>query len=227
MVRRCDRACCCVSFFYFILFYFSTRGDGCTVFVEIWLAGVGELCACVQENLEIGITAVGRAVCDLAKLGRELGVVKVGLGDQTHTLDVTVVTDSSSKVPDVAPAGVDAVSEVISVISETAVHGWGRGGSICPGGGGGCPGGGHCRDTRSGVWSCEGGSEERKSHGRVNDRVGKHCGWSSGGEKSSLIFYCKKMVLDTVRLMMLLFLILEGGGANYYLSISVPQGGRE
>lgn len=158
--------------------------DGCTVFVEIWLAGGFEPCACVQQNLEVCITTLGRAVCDLAKLGCELGVVKVGLGDQTHTLHVIVVTDGSCKVPDVAPAVVDAVSEVISVISETGVHGWGGGGSICPDDGG--------RGSNSGVWGCERGAEEREGHGRVNNRVGNHCGWSSERGKSSFYFFIRK-----------------------------------
>lgn len=88
---------------------------------DIWLASVCEFIARNLQQLEVLVAALGRAVGDLAKLCCELGVVEVGLGDQTHALHVVIRAHGGSKGPDVGPAKIDAIGEVIGVGFETGV----------------------------------------------------------------------------------------------------------
>lgn len=135
-----------------------------TVLGNIWLACVGVFFTRSLQQQEVLATTRGRAVGDLGKLGCERRVIEVGLGEQTCTLHVVIITHGGNKVPDISPADVNAVGKVFGVGFETGVNtGQGSNGGLA----------GWSRD--SGVWGGEGGTEERKRHGGVEDDVGNHC----------------------------------------------------
>lgn len=167
----------CVSYFTSSTHTRIRRGGrGSTILGDIWLARICKFIARNLQQLEVLAAALGRAVGDLAKLRSELGVVEVGLGDQTHALHVVVRAHGGNKVPDVGPALIDAIGEVVGVGFETGVctgqcRQRGRGGDGRAVDGGAVDGG-----TGDGVvWGCEGDADERERHRGVEHDVGKHC----------------------------------------------------